>query len=153
MRKLAVGLLLVASTAQAAVRVITTPRGGTRTIRYGEFVPADRLPDTRPDPEDTILTHADAVKAVMVTRPKPVQIVRGRWPGTLPTIPANFDAWVDVYDSPRAGYGFTVVYETLRGGKTYRRTVNYGIEGMRDSDWSEFVEPTIPPAAPPVRGR
>lgn len=122
-------------------RVVTTPKGGTRELKYGEFTPADRVPDTRPDADDVVLVHADAVKVVQDGLATPRQAVRGRWPAVFPPIPAGYDAWVDIYDSPVAGFGFQVVYEVVRGAKLFRRIVNYGVEGVRESDWFEFIEP------------
>jgi hypothetical protein len=92
-----------------------------------------------------VLAHADAVKVEQDARERgPRQIVRGQWPVAYPAIPVGYDAWVDLYDSPVSGFGYEVVYEVPRGAKTFRRRVNYGPEGMRETDWFEYITPPLP---------
>jgi hypothetical protein len=123
-------------------RWITTPRGGARLLHYGEY---DRLPrsgDQRPDPEDAAANaHANNVRGVQDARSEPRQVIRGAWPMDMPTPPGGQTSWVDIYNSPRGGFGYVVNYESLRGINVFRRAVNYGPETERDQDWARYVEP------------
>lgn len=122
-----------------------TPLGGTRTIRYGEFVPRERTHDTRPDPEDAVVRpHTEQVKTAQIVGSAPYQVIRGQWPADLPPIPLGFDAWINIYDPPSTGFGFEIWYETLRLGLPFRRAVNFGSESSRNQDWFEYKEPRAP---------
>ena len=111
----------------------------------------DREPDPRPDPEDTAAyAHADARKAVQDARRFPQQTTRnGGRPTDAPPDWARPPApaapivayWIDVYDGPR-GIGWVANYEVLRGGRAYRKSVNFGPEKWRERDWTEVVEVT-----------
>lgn len=127
------------------IREVTTPLGGTRVLRYGEFDRVGRAEDRRPDPEDARTNaHADDVRAVQDARTEPQQVVRSApHPVEFPAPPPGQTLWVDTYDSPRRGFGYVVNYEALRGPQVFRRAVNYGPEAERDQDWARYVEPLL----------
>lgn len=113
----------------------------------------EREPDPRSDPEDAAAyAHADARKAGQDARRVPQQTLRN---GGRPTdAPADWVRpptpaapivayWIDNYGGPQ-GIGWVANYEMLRGGKTFRKHINFGPEKWRERDWYEVVEPVIP---------
>lgn len=107
-----------------------------------------KKPDVRPDPED-----ADAYKFVddivkeFDDEKEHFQVLRnGGKPSDVTKetkikdkIKAGFDYWIDVYEGP-SGKGYVVNFETLRAGKKIRKSVNYGPEEYRESDWTKVQE-------------
>lgn len=136
--------------------LLADPVAPQRTTRPTDTRPQafeDREQDTRSDPEDAAAyAHADARKPEQDARRFPQQVTRN---GGRPTdAPAN---WVrppapdpsivaysiDVYEGP-GGIGWVANYETLRGGRPFRKHVNFGPEKHRERDWYEVVEPRVP---------
>jgi len=144
MRLLVLALVLVAAPAWA------------QRPRPADF--GDRDPDRRPDPEDAAAyNHADTViKPAQSARTRvalqllryslgrnrrPTDVSDGWASKNIAAPPAGYDCWVDVYDGPR-GLGYVVNYEVRRGADTYRKSINYGPEKYRESDWTKVAEVT-----------
>lgn len=107
-----------------------------------------KKPDTRPDPEDAdAYKFVDDVLAEFELEGGHFQVLKG---GGKPSdvqketkiknkVKAGFDYWIDVYEGP-SGKGYVVNFETIRAGKKIRKSVNYGPEDHRETDWTEVPE-------------
>lgn len=106
-------------------------------------------PDTRPDLEDTtVYDHAIAyLQSFDGDKAEVFQILRKGGKPTdiadsiadlrsVPTLPAEYDFWVDVYDGPK-GKGFVFNYETTRDKVVIQKRMNFGPEEWREQDWTE----------------
>lgn len=144
MRRFAVLLTMMAVPVLA--QPARQPNGPPRPLAF-----EDRKSDSRPDPEDAAAyAHADARKPTQDARRFPQQTTRN---GGRPTdAPADWvrppapaapvtSYWIDVYEGP-LGIGWVAVYETVRGGRTFRKHVNFGPEKYREQDWTEVAEVT-----------
>lgn len=114
------------------------------------FRPSAPDPDPRPDPEDErAYTHAALVESLQKNRRFPLQTLRG---GGKPTDvqdfknwadpPTGYTCWVDVYGGP-LGVGYVINYEVQRGGRPWRKAINFGPERWREQDWTAVENPQL----------
>lgn len=114
--------------------------------------------EKKPDPEDRdAREHAQKIEDLQKGEAFPVQLLRDKTkkPSDTPKgwddIEAKsaglkqspYDCWVDVYEGPR-GIGYVIHYETKRGQKTFRKSLNIGPETERERDWEEISPVQLP---------
>lgn len=107
------------------------------------------VPDPRPDPEDPaayafvadVLQEFDVKQThyqMLVGGGQPTDVALKAPPELVASAPVGWAWSVDVYDGPK-GKGYQVVFEAVRGGRTWRKVVNDGPEEWREQDWAEVA--------------